>query len=447
MPDAWPTPFRLPPESSGAVQSGHLAAGAVGSGHLDAGLLAGLGGGLSSGSVQSGHIGMAGTPTGSLFFRDDFSWAAAEGGLVSGSVQSGHVVSGSVGGFYGPTRHVQSGTVGSTDLGSGAVETGALGSGAVQSGNVASGSIGRFHIASGRLAGFELGSGAIVSGRIASGQIGTGHLADDSVTSGDIASGSLSTFKVASGGLLSGAFGSGQIGQNHLGSGAVLSGHVASGQVGNFHLSSGCVTSGRLGVTGTPDGSKVLRDDFTWAAPGAPTINSGDILRHHLGSGVSPGHVAIVRSGLSAVPLLTEEAISGVRAVQVSQSGRLRIAMASLSGRMPAVGVVFDNVASGLETTVYAVGPFQLSSGMADYSGWLGRTVFVGRSGQLVQWSGSFNSGGFSVASGADYVQRLGTILNSGAVLLNVALHTEQWAVDSSLEPQLTDSLHRRFGF
>ena len=41
---------------------------------------------------------------------------------------------------------------------------------------------------------------------------------------------------------------------------------IASGQVNQFAIASGAVTSGRLGVTGTPDGSKFLRDDFTWQA-------------------------------------------------------------------------------------------------------------------------------------------------------------------------------------
>lgn len=61
----------------------------------------------------------------------------------------------------------------------------------------------------------------------------------------------------------SGFIASGQVGWPHLGSGAVRSGHVASGQVGDAHVASGAITSGRLGVTGTPDGSKFLRDDFT----------------------------------------------------------------------------------------------------------------------------------------------------------------------------------------
>jgi hypothetical protein len=113
----------------------------------------------------------------------------------------------------------------------------------VQSGSIASGSVQGFfgpvrNIASGTLGIFDLGSGAIVAGSVGSGAIRSGNIA------------------------------SGQIGPNHLGSGAVLSGAVASGQIGNFAVASGAITSGRLGVTGTPDGTKFFRDDFAWAAVG-----------------------------------------------------------------------------------------------------------------------------------------------------------------------------------
>jgi len=139
-----------------------------------------------------------------------------------------------------------------------------------------------------------LGSGSIVSGRIASGQIGTSHLADGAVTSGDIGSGQVFTFHVASGGLLSGAVGSGQIGNAHLGSGSVLSGHVGSGQIGQFHVSSGAVTSGRLGVTGMPDGTLFLRDDFSWQAAGGG-LTSGAVGSGHIASGAVQGFFGTTR--------------------------------------------------------------------------------------------------------------------------------------------------------
>lgn len=72
---------------------------------------------------------------------------------LSGAISSGEIASGSVFGFFGPTRQIGSGTVGVTDFGSGAVVAGTVGSGAIQSGNVASGQLGNFHVASGQVQG------------------------------------------------------------------------------------------------------------------------------------------------------------------------------------------------------------------------------------------------------------------------------------------------------
>ena len=129
--------------------------------------------------------------------------------------------------------------------------------------------------------------------------------------------------------------------------------------------------------------------------------------------------VAAIYSGTSWTAL-TMETISGVRAVSLNGSGRVQVAKAVAVGGvfpMPAIGVVVDNVLSGIQANVYQIGLFQLSSGMADYSGYLGTRVWVGRSGQVVSVSGSWNSGGH--ASG-DFGQPLGYVVNSGAVLFNV---------------------------
>lgn len=55
----------------------------------------------------------------------------------------------------------------------------------------------------------------------------------------------------------------------NIGSGQIASGHLASGLLSNLGggLSSGAVTSGHIGVTQTPDGTKFLRDDFSWRNP------------------------------------------------------------------------------------------------------------------------------------------------------------------------------------
>ena len=218
---------------------------------------------------------------------------------------------------------------------------------------------------------------------VSSGQITSGDVGNNSVTSGSIANGQIFTFHVASGGFLSGAIGSGQIGTSHVASGGLGSGAIGSGQIGTRHIASGGLQSGAVG--------------------------SGLLI---------PSISVLVKDG----GLIAGENISGLRAVFVNRSGDLQVAMASLSGRMPAIGVVIDNVLSGAVTQVFSHGFFQAASGLADYSGMIGDTLWVGRSGHVVQWSGAFNSGGLSVTtSGSDFIQRLGVIVNSGGGLLNVS--------------------------
>jgi hypothetical protein len=60
----------------------------------------------------------------------------------------------------------------------------------------------------------------------------------------------------------------------------------------------------------------------------------------------------------------------------------------------------------------------QTTSGLNDFSGWLGHDLFVGRSGQIVTQSGQWNSGG--LLSG-DVHQQVAVATNSGGFLANVA--------------------------
>lgn len=151
---------------------------------------------------------------------------------------------------------------------------------------------------------------------------------------------------------------------------------------------------------------------------GWPHVSSGAIIAADPASGVSVRYTAPVYSGLTTAAVITGEIISGVRAVNISLSGSLVVAMASIPSRMPAVGVVLDNVASGIQANVFTLGMFQLTSGMADYSGNLGQYLYVGRSGQIVTASGSFNSGGFS---SGDIYQSIGMAVNSGMPMIDVA--------------------------
>lgn len=220
-----------------------------------------------------------------------------------------------------------------------------------------------------------------------SGSVQSGDIGPNAVTSGNIGSGAAwgsvgPTRIIASGTLAGFDFGSGAIVAGVMGSGSVLSGNIASGQIGTNHLGSGTV--GRAANFLMP-----LASGAAWS-------------------------------------MLTGEIISGGMAVKVSHSGFLEIAKASVSGKMPAIGCVFDNVLSGISANVYTAGLFQFASGMADYSGSVGRSVWVGRSGQIVPWSGSWNSGGLVTTSGGDLIQRLGVIANSGGVVLGLSQNVYQ---------------------
>jgi len=163
----------------------------------------------------------------------------------------------------------------------------------------------------------------------------------------------------------------------------ILSGAVVSGQLGNNAVTSGNVSSGSLFTYHFASGATTTRSHFT-----GPFF---------------------IGTNWTAI---TEELISGVRGVHLSQSGAIRIAMASVSGKYPAMGIVVDNILSGQQANVYVEGVFQTTSGMENYSGYLGRPVYLGRSGQIVTSSGSWNSGGLGAT---DAIQVMGSVLNSGA--------------------------------
>jgi hypothetical protein len=271
----------------------------------------------------------------------------------------------------------------------------------------------------GTIGSLDIGSGAIVSGRIASGQVGFGHLANASVQSGTIASGQVGFGHLANASVASGTLASGVVSQFHHASGAVNSGHIGSGAVlgqaggGAFTIASGTIGSLDIGS------GAIVSGRIASGQVGAGHLASGQISTYKIASGTATTRsqfAAPFVSG-SAWTVLAEENISGGRAVAMSPSGNLLVAMASVPSRMPAIGVVFDNVASGIAADVYTAGVVQFTSGLADYSGYVGNSLYVGRSGQIVTASGSFNSGGF--LSG-DILQPLGVPNNSGGALIGL---------------------------
>lgn len=425
---------------SGAVVAGSIGSGAVISGNIGSGQVGNFA--LSSGSVTSGRLGItAGTPNGTLFLRDDFSWQAVAASITSGSVGSGAIASGTVQGYFGITRHIASGTVGAYDFASGLCPQfmGPFVSGTswtalteeTVSGirAVAISQSGRIRIAKASVSGLMPAIGIVVENVLSGIQCNVFTGGVFQATSG------LLDFSGYLGQLLSvGRSGSIVTNSGSFNSGGLLSGDITQpiGMVFN-------------------SGAAVI--EIAAALPFVPglvtsgNIASGNIDTYTFASGATitkSQFVAPIVSG-TAWTLITEEIISGARAVCISQSGNLRVAMASVSGRMPAMGIVLDNVLSGIQANVYTQGLAQLSSGMMDYSGFLGKNVWVGRSGQVVSWSGSFNSGGFNVASGGDFTQRLGVIVNSGAFLMNVSTSTDQNQVLGVID--LIDAANRSFGF
>jgi hypothetical protein len=377
---------------SGAVASGqigfrHLANGAVQSGSIASGQVSDMH--LAANAVRSGHLAVTEAPDGTKFLRDDFTWQATAGGaLTSGAVQSGHIASGTVQGFFGTTRHVASGTIGVFDFGSGAITAGTVGSGAIRSGNVASGQLGLNHLSITEApdgtkflrddfswqatAGGALTSGSVQSGHVASGAIQgffgtTPHIASGTLGTFDFGSGAIIAGAVGSGAVRSGNIASGGVGFGHIANAAVRSGSVASGQLFDFHFASGAKI----------DSAQRLWDNFNFIAG------------ERISGGVEPAAVCI--GTISGAPTILT-------------------AMASVSGRMPAIGVVIANVASGATATVYKHGPLYGTN--ISLSGYQGRALFVDRSGRL-------NASGAPTLSG-DVVQCVGYVLQNSGMFLDM---------------------------
>lgn len=417
------------PIGSGSVASGSIAPQQVGWPHM------------ASGAVRSGDLGItAGIPTGATFLSDQFAWGPP-------SSPAGSITSGAVQGFFGTAPDITSGTVGVFDLGSGAVIAGRVGSGAIVSGNIASGRIGSFHFAAG-------GVGTV---NIASGQVGQFHTSSGAVKSGHISSGAVT------GSVGGGAFNiiSGSLGPHDFASGgSVSSTNIASGQVGQFAISSGAVVSGDLGITGggAPNGNLLLRDDFTWqdinTVSSGSAVSSGAVLSGNIASGQVNAGNSFTRTFSSGAeityanaltfdwpypastdPIITAELISGIRCVRVNSSGQIQIAMAAVSGRMPATGVLFSNIQSGqqLENTLsgaIGIGPViryglvkgfssEIGSGVC-ISGRMGRSLWVGASGQIVTISGGGPTIGVGATNSGAWGQFIGISAASGAVLIDI---------------------------
>jgi hypothetical protein len=400
--------------SSGSVTSGRIASGQIGQFHV------------ASGAVTSGRIGATGTPDGTKFLRDDFTWNAPALSLTSGAATSGTVASGAVQGYYGATRHIASGTVGLFDLASGAVGSGAIASGSIGVNHLGSGAVGSGAIASGQVSRFHLSSGCIggsinASRHILSGQIGGFDLAAGCIFSGQHAGAIIADVHILPGGIGSGSIGSGSISRFHHSSGSVQSGHVASGQIGAFHLASGSINSGHIGSGAVAGQGGAGAFHIASGTIGANDIGSGAIQSGHVASGqIGTNHVtsgALVTNARNVIDdsFATAEIVSGFRAVCLTQSGLIAIAQAGSGLRMPAVGVAINNYLSGATATVYMAGKIMATSGMAaGWSGKVGFPIYLGSGGKFVV-SGQLTSGQNWQSMG--YTISGGLYVNCGALL------------------------------
>lgn len=232
-------------------------------------------------------------------------------------------------------------------------------SGAIQSGALGADVVNSVNIGSGQVVSGKIGEGAVSSGNIASGTIGSVHLADDAVQSGDIAAN------------------------------AVHSGTIASGSIGSVHLADNAVLSGDIGPNAVNSGN----------------ISSGVIGEHHLRSGfvftATQAQVLIDNTWLTAEP------ISGGRCVSFNASGQLIQAKADDDLRLPSVGVVDTNYASGIAATFFHKG--RLSTTFFNFSGYLGRRLFVGISGELT---------GVPPSVPGQRVQKMGVASTSSGIFL-----------------------------
>lgn len=348
--------------------------------------------------------------------------------LASAAILSANIGSGQIG-----TAHLLSGYITSGAFGSGQIGEFAVTSGAVNSGNIASGAVANFPFASGAVNSGHLGSGSVMgrggagTASIASGSIGTNDMGSGAILSAHIASGNIGENKLSSGCILSSHIGSGQVAGNHmdttisLARQAVKSGHIASGSIGRFHLANniGNVAGGQpifapQSIFGQAAGGvfHIASGSIGPLNIGSGNIRSGNVASgqigsFHIGSGTTFTAVALGISDL----LVTTEVITGFLAVHINKSGLADIAMAAISGRMPAVGIAVSGAVSGGTIMVLhagiAVSPI---SGFLDASGRMGHTLYVGRSGVVTALEPTGNSG--------DLIQKIGVTVLSGTMIV-----------------------------
>jgi hypothetical protein len=224
------------------------------------------------------------------------------------------------------------------------------------------------------------------------------------------ASGAITGVNIASGAITSGMLASGLVTNITVSSGSIGSGLIASGAVDGFFGPSRRIQSGTVGVFDFGSGA-VIAGTVGSGAIVSGNIASGQIGTNHLASGIS---FANARAIVDGITYTTAEPISGstARAVTLNLSGNAIIAMAAVSGRMPAIGFATANVLSGQLVSLWSIGAIQttLLSGLV-----APKPIFVEASGALTTTA---------PAASGNVQQRMGLAANGSGGFFLPSLNT-----------------------
>jgi hypothetical protein len=390
----------------------------------------------------------------SAIYKPKTGWQNQGSALTSGWVNSGHIGDSTV-----TSGNIASGQIYTSHLSSGDITSGHLSDNSVVSGSIGSGQINDFNFTSGARidsAEYLLSEGLISAETISGGRGVTLNQSGALIVARAGQSGRYPAIGVCVNNVLSGQ----PVSRYHLA-------RVVSPTHFNFVGGMGCEHPIWLGLSGEmafptpplPGGSGInqiiafgtnpqrmtifpqsvisgneTRYSFGLDSAQENHIASGQIGLNHIGSGAvneeafdaasistlkfTSGFFAVGRGCVEGLidTVVAEEAISGCKPINISQSGRARIAMSSVSGRMPVVAILFNNVVSGEIISflsgheIIDYGEFYGPSGLLPTSGF-GRHLFVGASGDIVTRDG--------ITSGC-LVQRIGANVDSG--LMSVAI-------------------------